>query len=44
MEAGASAVAVIADVFAHESMGDIARAARAFAHLFGKSKRGSHEP
>lgn len=45
LEAGASAVAVIADVFAHETMEDVARAARAFAHLFGKSKRGVlHEP
>src|SRR5689334_3771614 len=44
IEAGASAVAVIADVFAHENIEDVARAARAFAHLFGKSKRVAHGP
>ena len=44
IEAGASAVAVIADVFAHENIDDVARAARAFAHLFGKSKRVAHGP
>jgi thiamine-phosphate pyrophosphorylase len=41
IDAGASAVAVIADVFAHENIDDVARAARAFAYLFGKSKRGA---
>jgi hypothetical protein len=43
--AGVSAVAVIADVFAHQHMHDVARAARAFALLFAKPKRGGiHEP
>lgn len=41
IDAGASAVAVIADVFAHENMDGIARAARAVAQLFVKSRRGT---
>jgi thiamine-phosphate pyrophosphorylase len=41
IDAGASAVAVIADVFAHQTMDEVARAARAFTHLFAQSKRGA---
>ena len=43
--AGASAVAVIADVFAHADACDVTRAARAFSLLFAKPRRGgAHEP
>ena len=45
IDAGASAVAVIADVFAHADACDVTRAARAFSLLFGKPRRGgAHEP
>jgi thiamine-phosphate pyrophosphorylase len=43
--AGASAVAVITDVFAHADPAKVTRAAHAFAMLFARTKRGSaHEP